>query len=93
MDEYSPWAVERLAAVVADTEYTRNSCADIGIFHYDNSIIPIQMKRTDLKMFASNCSDLFPYTGGADNAYSNHFTACYSFDALLSVEEAILVLP
>ena len=80
-------------SVVANTEDARNSCADIGIFHYDYSIVSIQMERSDLKMFPSSCSDLFPNISGADNAHSNHFPACNSLDALLSIEEAILVLP
>lgn len=93
MDEDSSWAVWGLTAVVANTEDAKNSCADIGILHYNDSIVSIQMERSDLKMFPSSCSDLFAYASGADNAHSNHFPACNSLDALLSIEEAILVLP
>ena len=93
MDEYSSWAVWGLTAIVANTEDARNSCVDIAIFHYDYSIVSIQMKRSDLKMFASSCSDLFPYIVGANNAHPNHFPACNSLDALLSIEEAILIFP
>ncbi len=93
MDEDSSWAAWGLTAVVANTEDAKNSCVDIGIIHYDYSIVSIQMERSDLKIFPSSCSYLFPYTSGADNAHSNHFPACNSLDALLSIEEAILILP